>query len=163
YQAGEEGALTASALEGTVGVDPNLEQPSSTQATVYIEQQITEGVGARVGFVYLGVSNQTGIFQPNRPASAYTVPFSVTDVGVDGITGTADDAQRTFYGIPNALIANCAGLTAPGPTCQFPANQVVGNRPNDGQYKTIELSVSKRQSHNYSVNAGFGYTWQHDF
>jgi len=163
YQAGEEGSLTASALEGTVGVDPNLEQPSSTQATVYIEQQITEGVGARVGFVYLGVSNQTGIFQPNRPISAYTVPFSVTDVGVDGISGTPDDAQRTFFGIPNALIANCAGLTAPGPNCQFPANQMVMNRPNDGRYKTIEFSVNKRQSNNYSVNAGFGYTWQHDF
>ena len=62
-------------------LDPNLEEPSSTQGTIYLEQQITEGVGARVGFVYLGVSNQTGIFQPNRPASAYTVPFDVPDVG----------------------------------------------------------------------------------
>jgi hypothetical protein len=35
-----------------------------------IEQQLTEGVGARVGFVYLGVSNQTGTFQPLRPAGA---------------------------------------------------------------------------------------------
>src|SRR5262249_17557456 len=28
---------------------------------------------------------------------------------------------------------------------------------------TIEFSMSKRQSHRYSFNAGFGYTWQHDF
>ena len=91
------------------------------------------------------------------------MPFSVADVGVDGVAGTADDAQRTFFGIPNALIANCAGVTSPTAGCQFPANQVVMNRPNDGRYKTIEFSMNKRQSSNYSVNAGFGYTWQHDF
>jgi hypothetical protein len=163
YQPGEEGNVTASALSGVITVDPNLEQPSSTQATAYIEQQITEGVGARVGFVYLGISNQTGTFQPQRPASAYTVPFSVADVGDDGVTGTSDDATRTFFGIPNALISNCANVTTPTPTCQFPTNQVVMNQPNNGKYKTVEVSISKRQSHNYSLNAGFGYTWQHDF
>ena len=31
---------------------PNLKQPGSTQATAYLERQLTEGVGARVGFVY---------------------------------------------------------------------------------------------------------------
>src|SRR5216683_2028373 len=93
------------------------------QATAYVEQQITEGVGARVGFVYLGVRNQTGTFQPLRPAGAYTVPFSVADVGDDGISGTADDATRTFYGIPSALISACTGVTAPTPTCQYPTNQ----------------------------------------
>jgi carboxypeptidase family protein len=163
YQPGEEGNVTASALSGVITVDPNLEQPSSTQATAYIEQQITEGVGARVGFVYLGVSNQTGTFQPQRPASAYTVPFSVADVGDDGVSGTTDDATRTFFGIPNALISNCANVTTPTPTCQFPTNQVVMNQPNNGKYKTVEVSINKRQSHNYSLNAGFGYTWQHDF
>ena len=71
--------------------------------------------------------------------------------------------SRTFFGIPSALIANCAGVTTPTPTCQFPTNQVVMNQPNDGKYKTVEVSITKRQSHNYSVNAGFGYTWQHDF
>ena len=163
FQPGEQGNVTASALAGVITVDPNLEQPSSTQATAYIEQQITEGVGARVGFVYLGISNQTGTFQPNRPASAYTVPFNVADVGDDGIAGTSDDATRTFYGIPSALISNCANVTTPTPTCQYPTNQVVMNQPNDGKYKTVEFSLSKRQSHNYSLNAGVGYTWQHDF
>jgi len=163
YQPGEQGNVTASALAGVITVDPNIKQPSSTQATAYLEQQITEGVGARVGFVYLGVSNQTGTFQPQRPASAYTVPFSAADVGDDGISGTSDDATRTFYGIPSALITNCAGVTTPTPTCQYPTNQVIMNQPNDGKYKTVEFSLSKRQSHNYSVNAGVGYTWQHDF
>ncbi len=163
YQPGEEGSVTGTALAGAITVDPNLEQPSSTQGTVYVEQQLTEGVGARIGFVYLGVSNQTGTFQPLRPASAYTVPFSVADVGDDGISGTADDATRTFYGIPSALISACTGVTAPTPTCQYPTNQVVQNNPNNGKYKTVEFAINKRQSHNYSLSAGVGYTWQHDF
>ena len=163
YQSGEEGNVTASALAGAITVDPNLEQPSSIQATTYLERQITEGVGARVGFVYLNVKNQTGTFQPQRPASAYTVPFTVADVGNDGIAGTADDASPVFYGIPSALISNCTGVTTPTPTCQYPANQVVMNQPNDGRYKTVEFALNKRQSHNYSVSAGLGYTWQHDF
>jgi Carboxypeptidase regulatory-like domain len=164
YQGGEEGNVTGTALAGAITVDPNLEQPTSTQATAYVEQQLTEGVGARIGFVYLGISNQTGTFQPLRPATAYTVPFSVADVGDDGISGTADDATRTFYGIPSALIAGCtSSTTAPTPTCAYPTNQVVQNSPNDGNYKTVEFAVNKRQSHNYSLSAGASYTWQHDF
>jgi hypothetical protein len=163
YQPGEEGAVQSSALAGAISVDPNIKQPYSNQATAYLEQQLTEGLAARAGFVYYSVNNQTGTFQPLRPASAYTVPFNVADVGVDGIAGTADDATATFYGIPNALISGCAGATTVTPNCQYPTNQVVMNSPNDGRYKTVEFSLSKRQSHNYSLAAGFGYTWQHDF
>jgi hypothetical protein len=159
YQPGEEGPVQSSALAGAISVDPNIKQPYSNQVTAYLEQQLMEGVAARAGFVYLGVNNQTGTFQPLRPASAYTVPFTVTDVGADGLSnGTA-----TFYGIPNALISGCSGATTVTPTCQYPTNQVVSNSPNNGKYKTVEFSLSKRQSHNYSLSAGFGYTWQHDF
>jgi hypothetical protein len=49
------------------------------------------------------------------------------------------------------------------PTCQYPTNNVVSNAAQNGTYKTFEISLNKRQSHNYSVGAGFGYTWQHDF
>jgi len=164
YQSGEEGNVTANALAGAVSVDPNLKQPSSTQATAYLEQQLTEGVGARIGFVYLSTKDQTGTAQPLRPISAYTVPFTVADAGVDGVAGTADDATRTFFGIPNALISGCSSsVTAPTPTCAYPTNQVVSNAPNNGKYKTIEFALNKRQSHNYSLSAGVGYTWQHDF
>jgi hypothetical protein len=66
YEPGEEGTLTQSNLAGTTTVDPNIKQPYSNQYTAFIEQQLTEGVGARVGFVYLGVNNQIGTFQPLR-------------------------------------------------------------------------------------------------
>ena len=40
---------------------------------------------------------------------------------------------------------------------------MVGNSQDNGAYKTIEFSLNKRQSHNYSLGVGVGYTWQHDF
>ena len=103
FQPGEEGNVDARARwRAAISVDPNLKQPYSTQATAYLEQQITEGVGARVGFVYYSVSNQTGTFQPNRPASAPTrVPFNVVDKGPDSITGTADDQNLTVLRHPD--------------------------------------------------------------
>ena len=163
YQPGEEGSLTASALAGAITVDPNIKQPLSHQATFYVEQQLSEGVGARVGFVYYSVRNQTGTFQPLRPASAYTVPFTVVDVGPDGLRGTGDDQNLTAFGIPSSLISGCSGVTTPTATCAYPTNQVVQNSPDNGAYKTFEASLNKRMSHNYSVGAGYGYTWRHDF
>ena len=164
YQPGEEGTQTGSSLAGTLSVDPNLKQPYSNQYTAYLEQQLTEGVGARIGFVLFQVNNQLGTMQVNRPASAYTVPFNFVDVGPDGKSGTADDQNLTFYGIPNSAISGCtATQTSPTATCLYPTNQQTVNAPNNGTYKTFELSISKRQSHNWSANMGFGYTWQHDF
>ncbi|MBI3493825.1 MAG: TonB-dependent receptor [Acidobacteria bacterium] len=151
YQVGEEGAQTAAALAGNIKVDPNLAQPYSHQATGYFEQELSEGVGARVGFVYNAVRNQVNTYQTLRPASAYTVAFPFVDIGLDGVRGTADDQTLTFYGVPTASIGN------------FPNTQTVSNNPDNGTFKTIEFSLTKRQSHNYSVSGGVGYTWHHDF
>jgi len=164
WQPGEEGTLTASALSGSVLVDPNLKQPTSTQATAYLERQITEGVGARVGFVYYSVSDQTNTYQNQRPASAYTVPFTFVDRGPDNVIGNGDDQNLTFYGIPSNLVSGCnASVTSPTPNCVYPTTQMLQNAAQNGKYKTFELSMNKRQSHHYSLSAGFGYTWQHDF
>jgi hypothetical protein len=164
FQPNEAGTLSASALSNSVLVDPNLKQPSSTQATVYLERQISEGVGARVGFVYYSVNDQTNTYQNQRPASAYSVPFNFVDKGPDNITGTADDKNLTFYGIPTALISGCnANITTPTANCQYPTTQMLQNAPQNGKYKTVEFSLNKRASHNYSLGAGFGYTWKNDY
>src|SRR5207245_7850199 len=44
------------------------------------------------------------------------------------------------------------------------ANTQVGQKPPcDGRYKRIEASINRRLSHSYSLSAGYGYTWRHDF
>ncbi|HEY7291453.1 MAG TPA: carboxypeptidase regulatory-like domain-containing protein [Vicinamibacterales bacterium] len=144
YQPGQEGTVQSTALQGTTTVDPSLVDPHSNQFTAFVERQLTEGVGLRAGYSYLSVVNQFGTFQPSRPISAYTVPFNVTDP-----FGNTD----TYYGIPNAAIA--AG--------QFPANNVVANAPDNGYYKTLEVSVNKRMSKHYSIGGGYNYTWLNDY
>jgi len=158
------GTLSGSSLTGTVSVDPNLKDPYSNQYTFFLEQQISEGVGAHVGFVLLQIRNQFGIMQALRPASAYTVPFNFLDVGPDGRSGTGDDQTLTFYGIPNNLISGCtATTTTVTPTCAYPTNQVETNADNRGDYKTFEFAINKRLSHNYSLNFGAGYTKMLDY
>jgi hypothetical protein len=155
YEPGEEGNLTASALAGNVFVDPNLFEPMSTQATAYVERQITGSVGARFGLVYYTVRDQIETMQGYRPASAYTMPFTVTDP----VTNNA----LTFYGIPNNLISACSGVVTPTQACLYPTTQIVMNTPEKGKYKTVEGSINKRLSHGFSAGGGFGYTWLHEF
>jgi hypothetical protein len=155
YQPGQEGALTASALQGAVSVDPNIINSHSNQVAAFVERQLTEGVGMRAGYTWLAMYNQQGTFQPNRPASAYTVPFNVTDP----VTGTS----FTEYGVPNSTITNCSGVSSPTANCQFPVNQVVTNVPDNGTYKTVEVSANKRMSNHYSAGGGYAYTWLNEF
>jgi hypothetical protein len=152
YQLGEEvGAPTASSLAGTVQLNPDLKQPFSHDATVYLERQLAPTLGARVGFVYKSEDDLIGSFNIGRPPSVYTLPYAFTDVGPDGRSGTADDARLTLYAIPSALAS------------QYPVNNLVTNLAQGGRYKTIEASMSKRLSNRWSLNAGGSRTWAHEF
>ncbi len=150
WQYGEQGATATSiALEGTTGVDPNIKAPYSHEASAWVERQITDTTGIRVGYVYKTEDDLTATMQPDRPASLFTVPYTFVDNGVDGRAGTSDDRNLTFYGIPNAGI---------------PSNrQWVTNVDQYSRYKTIEASLNKRYGSKWSGQLGFGYTMMTDF
>jgi hypothetical protein len=152
FQLGEEGSITNSTLSGTIELDENLEQPYSHDATVYVERQLAQTLGARVGFVYKTEDDLITQFNPYRPASAYTVPFTVADLGPDGVAGGGDDATRTLYGVPSANAATV-----------FPLTNVVMNVPSYGKYKTVEGSMNKRLSNRWSMQAGASHTWSESF
>jgi hypothetical protein len=152
YQLGEEvGAPTASSLAGTVLLDDSLDQPFSHDATLYLERQISPSLGARVGFVYKSEDDLVQSFNIGRPASAYTLEYPFRDVGVDGVSGTADDAILTLYAIPSSQ------------SSQFPVNNLTTNVGNESSYKTVEASVSKRLSNRWSMQAGGSHTWSNEF
>ena len=151
WQPGEEGLQTSASLEGGIGIDPNIKAPYTHEASAWVERQITDTMGMRAGFVYKTEDDIIRTLQPGRPLSAYTVPFNRTDVGLDGVSGTADDAVIPMLGFPNSQAAN------------FPNTQIVMNSPQFGRYKTIEVSMNKRYGNRWSGQAGFGYTMQHYF
>jgi hypothetical protein len=149
WQPGEEGAQTSASLEGAIGVDPNIKAPYTHEASAWIERQLTDTMGVRGGFVYKTEDDLIATMQPDRSPSIFTVPYTFTDIGVDGRSGTADDRGLTFYGAPNAGI---------------PSNrQVVMNADQYSRYKTFEVSMNKRYGNRWSGSAGFGYTLMSDF
>ena len=152
YQLGEEGNLTSLTLAGSVQLDENLEQPYSHDATVYLERQISPTLGARVGFVYKSEDDLITDFNPGRPASAYTVPFTFVDIGPDGRANTGDEQTLTLSGVP---AANANEL--------FPLTNVVMNVPSYGRYKTIEASANKRLGNRWSAQVGGSHTWSSTF
>ena len=153
WQSGEESATpTSAALKGAVGIDPNISDPYTHEASAWIEHQLTDTMGLRGGFVYKTEDNLISTsYQPLRPSSAYTVPFTFVDLGVDGVRGTADDKNLTFFGFPTASSA------------AFPITTIVSNVPQFARYKTIETSMNKRYGNKWSASVGGGYTMLRDF
>jgi Carboxypeptidase regulatory-like domain len=152
FDAGEQGAETARQISGAITLNPDIKQPLTHEFGLFFEQQITDTLGARVGYVYKTEDDLTGITYPGRPVSAYTVPFNFVDRGPDNVLGNGDDQNITLLGIPSANVGN------------FPVNQVISNVPGrQSKYSTIEASVNKRFSNRWSGQIGGGYTMQNDF
>jgi hypothetical protein len=154
YQLGEESANpTATTLAGTIQLDPNITSPYSHDASIYLERQVSDSIGARVGFVYKTEDDLIAQYNPGRPISAYTVPYSVVDPGVDGIANTADDGRINLLGVPNSADVNT----------RFPLTNVTQNTPRFSRYKTVEVSMNRRLSNRWAAQIGGSHTWAHDF
>jgi len=151
YQVGEETGVVSSALAGSVTVDPHIKQPYTHEVSTFFERQLGSTLAAHLGYVYKTNDDVWLTYQPLRPISAYTMPFTFSDIGADGVSGTGDDRTLTFLGVPRTQLA------------QYPVTSVIMNVPQYGRYKTIEASIARRASRRWSLNAGFGYTWLHDF
>jgi len=149
WQAGEEGAQTSASLVGAIGVDPNIKAPYTHEASGWIERQLSDTMGMRAGFVYKTEDDLIATLQPLRPLSIFNVPYTFTDNGIDGRTGTADDRALTFFGASNTGI---------------PSNrQVVMNADQYARYKTYEVSTNKRYGNKWSASMGYGFTQISDF
>ncbi len=131
-------------------ISPDLENAYTDEASVFLERAVLEDLGVRVGYVWKHDTN--GWQQDNvlRPLSAYNVPVTIADPGLDGVVGNGDDgpAIRAFNiddpsrGSSN-LTANVPGY--------------------EGTYKTIEVAANKRYSNRWSMVSSFSYTWTHEF
>ncbi len=104
FQLGEQGALTANQTSGAISLNPDIKQPYTHEAGLFFEQQLTDTLGARVGFVYKTEDDLTGTTYPGRNAlnNAYSVPFNFVDRGPDNVLGSGDDENITLFGIPTA-------------------------------------------------------------
>ena len=102
------------------------------------------------GYVYRHIDNFRVIANQNRPMSAFNVPITIRDPGVDGVLGNADDGPG-FPGFNLSAAALAAGVS-----------NLVTNLPGDAEYQTIEFSATKRQSGRWSLQGSFAIRWNED-
>ena len=152
WQPGEQTNLQTASLEGAISLDPNIKAPYSHEAAAWLERQLTDTIGIRAGYVYKTEDDLIEQYIAARTPDVYTVPYTFTDIGVDGTRGTADDRVLNFLGLNSATAAT-----------QFPTAQVVMNLPKYGRYKTAEVSLNKRYGNRWSASLGGAYTWMTDF
>ena len=155
YQLGEETTQQSATLEGATQLDPNLKAPYSHEAAAWFEQQLTDTLGLRSGFVYKTEDDLMDLYIPTRGLDVFEqhgVPFTFVDIGVDGVRNTADDRTLPMIGLPSANAAT-----------NFPTTQVQMNLPQYSRYKTIETSINKRYGNRWSASLGGAYTWLTDF
>ena len=146
YQPGEETTQQSATLEGATALDPNIKAPYSHEAAAWFEQQLTDTLGIRAGFVYKTEDDLLSLYIPTRGLEVFEqvgVPFTFVDIGVDGVRGTADDRTLPMVGLPSA---NAATL--------FPTTQVEMNLPQYSRYKTFETSINKRYGNRWSASLG---------
>ena len=107
WQPGEEGAVRrATNLAGTIAVDPNIKA-----AVLARSRRVPRAPAGR----HIGIARRLRLQDRRRPVreptrrrppSAYTVPFTFVDIGVDGVRGTADDRDPHALRHADRLAAN---------------------------------------------------------
>ena len=142
WNAGEETTLLAQRGGlGSAVLDPNLEQQYTREVATFFEHELIPNVALHFGYVYRRIGNLNVLINTNRPMSAYDVPTTIRDPGVDGVFGNADDGPN----IPGFNL-NAAALAAPVVNTRT-------NLPGLSEFHTVEYSVTKRSSGSWSLSA----------
>ncbi len=148
FQFGEHDSLLQDRTgPGGITVAPDLHQPYTHEVSGFFEQQLSDTIGLRTGYVYKTADDFPQAYQPFRGPEAYTQPFPFVDIGADGARGTTDDRTLTFLAIPN------------GELSRYPATTVLLNTPGLGRWKTVEASLNKRMGNRWSAGIGYNFTW----
>ena len=125
-------------------VDRDLVRPTSNEVSFNLEREIATGLSGRASWVYKNMRNVWGEVDVLR-AAGYTVPFTITDPGVDRIVGTSDD--QTFQ--TQALAAGTG-------TDRVYTN--LGDRGN-ADFQNVEFAINRRFSGKWMLLTSFGATW----
>jgi len=134
--------VSSTSIAALPSIDPNLKNGYTDEYTAGIEQQIINDVGFTGLYVRKIGHREIGVLDTTYPTSLYT-PVTGIDLGPDGILGTADDRQVTIYDrtVPTAN-----------------AVKTLTNFNEGNNYSTIELTLTKRMSHNWQMLTGFDWT-----
>jgi hypothetical protein len=142
WERGEEGVQIAQRGGlGSAQLDPDLKEQYTREIATFFQHELMPGFALHLGYVYRNIGNLNVLINANRPLSAYDVPTTIRDPGVDGVLGNADDGP----GIPGFNL-NPANLA-------LPVLNTRTNLPGNSEFHTVEYSATKRQSGVWSLSA----------
>lgn len=151
WDAGEEGSLIAQrGGAGSAVLDSDLDAQITDEAAAWFEHELFPNFALHTGYVYRRIDNINVLVNANRPFSAFNVPRSVQDPGLDGRVGTGDDGQVfTLFDLSESA------RLAP----------VVNTRTNfEGvaEFHNFEITGTKRQTGRWSMQGSFSMRWNRD-
>jgi hypothetical protein len=120
-------------------IDPNLKQQRTNEVAVFAEHELIPNFALHFGYVYRRIDNLNVTINANRPLSAYNVPTTIRDPGVDGVLGNADDGPSIA-----SFNLNPANLALPVVNTRI-------NLPGLSEFHTIEWAATRRQSGKWSL------------
>lgn len=142
WERGEEGVvINRRGGLGSASLDPNLKEQYTREVATFFEHELMPQFAVHLGYVYRRIGNLNVLVNANRPLSAYNVPTSILDPGVDGRLGTADDG------------AAIAGFNLSADARALPVLNTRTNLPGISEFHTLEYSVTRRQSDSWSLAA----------
>jgi outer membrane receptor protein involved in Fe transport len=141
--------LRTAAGPAGVTIDPDLERPYGSEASLHVERELRQGLSGRVSYVYKNIRNEWSTVDLNR-IGTYTTPVTVFDPGPDGVRNTADDAG-------NIQVLDRSGAVAENLVFTNPADPAF-----DSDYHTVELALNRRFRDRWMMLTSFGYTWLND-
>ncbi|MGD9905041.1 MAG: TonB-dependent receptor [Vicinamibacterales bacterium] len=150
YQPGEEGVIIAQRGGVATALDPDLKNTRTDEVSAWIEHEVVPGLAVSGGYVYRSINNFRVVANSNRPVDAFNVPIGIRDPGPDGTLGTGDDG------------ADIPGFNLDPANLALPVRNLTTNLPGKGQYHTLEVQATKRQSGRWSLSAAFAKRWNRD-
>jgi hypothetical protein len=132
--------------------NPNEKEPMTDEYSASMEHELMPNFALRLTGIYSRTLNTYRLQNNLRPYSVYTIPITNLDPGPDGKAGTADDpgTSVTYYDYP----ASYAGAA-------FQQPMLINDPKADSNYKSFEVSASKRLANRWQLMASYSATKKH--
>jgi hypothetical protein len=146
----EIGSFVSSSGGATEQIDPNIKHRYTDNTSVWLERELFQNIGMRVGYTYRTDGNNSQAVELQRLASLYTSQIRVDDPGRDGIAGNADDGEPFIvYDIPSSLLVPSRSET----------RTVDGILAID---RALDVTFTKRMANRWSLMTSYLYNWDRD-
>jgi hypothetical protein len=139
--------ITQSVNQGVA--NPDLIVPTSDELMLSVEREVVPNLGVRVLGVHSISRDNYRVANAARPYSAYNVPVTNLDPGLDGRVGTADDPGVTF-----TYWEYSPELAAPA----FVRPMFINDPSIDQTFTSIEVGLIRRYANRWHLSGSYRAT-----